>query len=184
MHLHGDGFGTLYTSAASHTGTAIVYRVLVGVPVDLSPTPEIRTQLDERAITVSILVTWPSAGDLASEVIVDASSLGYRDLVVEGLTGWATPGVAWTLEFDGTDNELIYHYVADASADQPATLKDVDLYMRELHGMCCQTLGGTGDILLTTTGASAGSVLSLVLRMVRLGPVGRSHANRSYHLNR
>ena len=152
--------------------------------MDLSPDPYIRTQEDERYITVSVTVEWSSSGDLSDEVVVDASALGFRDMVVESVAGWATPGMSWTLEFDGTTNELLYHYVADASADQPPQQADVDFYMSELHGLRCQTSGGTGDIILTTSGAAANSTLSFILRLARPGPVNRRHLDRSHLLHR
>jgi hypothetical protein len=144
----------------------------------------IRTQTDERRLTVSCVVEWTTADNLSDSVIVDASALGYSDLAVETLTGWATPSLSWTLEFAGTSDELIYHYVADETADKPPKNVRVDYFLGELYGLPCQTSGGTGDIVLTTAGAADGVTLSFVLQLIRPGLVRTRGLDLSYVIRR
>ena len=168
-----------------------------------APTPDIRTQEDEYRLHVSCVVDWTSADDLSDEVIVDASALGYDDLHVQSLWARTSPGLSWTLEFDDdTTDELIWHHpeglsavsvngpgwqttYVDSSGD-PLREVQIDFFMHELRGLSYQGSGGTGDMVLTTSGAVSGHSLSFILYLWR--PGGHRERTRDHrwilHANR
>ena len=150
-----------------------------------APTPLIRIQENERLVTVSVVVQWTTADNLADSILVDVSAKGYTLPYVEGVWAWATPGLGFTLEFDDdTNDELIFHHPANETADKPVAAEQVDLALRELPGLAYQGSGGTGDILLTTTGAAANSWLSLMLQLRRPGLTNAKSLDLSHIIRR
>jgi hypothetical protein len=150
-----------------------------------APTPAIRIQENERLVTVSVVVRWTTADNLTDSILVDVSAKGYTGPYVEGVWAWASPGLGFTLEFDDdTNDELIFHHPANETADKPIAADQVNLCLREMPGMPYQGSGGTGDILLTTTGAAASSWLSLMLQLRRPGLTNVKSLDLSYIIRR
>ena len=150
-----------------------------------APTPMIRIQEDERLVTVSAVVKWTTADNLSHAQLVDVSAEGYANPYVEGVWTWAAPGLAFTLEFDDdTNDELIFYYPPNETADQPVNADQVDLGLREMPGLLYQGSGGTGDIVLTTTGAAAKSWLSLMLQLRRPGMTNVKSLDLSHVIRR
>lgn len=164
MHLHSDGFQTLYTAAASHTGTAVIYRALLGAPsATYTLTPNVYNVGHEvLAIWRGV---WSGTTNLTDGEVVDRSDLDYTtQLYVLSVWAKCSAGISWVLKFyDATRDDII---CARPLGTDQTTYIDFT-YPNRPGATPTNAVVGTrdGDLVIDTASAASGDEISLVIRL-------------------
>jgi hypothetical protein len=164
MHLHGEGFRTLYIGAASHVGTAIVYQALLGVvPASYATTANVRNVGHE--VLAIWMARWSGTTEMADKEVVDLSDQAYKSKL-HVLSVWAkcSAGIAWTLKFyDATREDVI---VARPLGTAQTTY--VDFTYPDRPGATPTNVVGSGrdgDLVIDTSSSASGDEISMVVRL-------------------
>jgi len=127
-----------------------------------APTPTIRTfQYGHSGLTI-FTATWSTTDNFADQVVVDLSGLTtYTSaLKVQKVQWQQSTGIALTLEFDddSADETILKSAKAVAGSTE---WNCVDFCANGMPGIVYQGSGGSGDLVMTTTGAASADVITM-----------------------
>ena len=164
MHIHGPEFSTTYTTAASHTGTAIVYHLLLGVPVT-QYTSSANVQMAGHEVLCVWKGVWIGTEDMSGQEVVDLSDLNYTNRVyILSVHGACTEGIAWTLRFyDATTDDVI----CKRTLGSPQAFYHDFTRLGRIGAYPTNAVssGRDGDVVLDTASGASGDEITLVLRL-------------------
>lgn len=130
-----------------------------------APTPVTYTKQVGRYGLTLFQATWSTTDQYADQVVVDLSALTTYTTTLAVLTAHVscTATMQATLEFKATSDQLVWCCPVGATVTEKDWTKSP---LRLLEGLDKTETGGTGDLVVTTTGAASGSQLFIAVEWI------------------